>query len=84
MSLSASAYVDTFARDHLPPADQWPVLEFTTPELQYPDRLNAGVDLLATGEDDRPALRTPDGTVWTYAELRTRAGQVARVLTEDL
>ena len=22
--------LDTFARDHLPPADLWPVLEFTT------------------------------------------------------
>ncbi len=29
-ALSPSAYVDTFARDHLPPADLWPTLEFTT------------------------------------------------------
>lgn len=83
-TLSPSAYVDTFAREHLPPAEQWPVLEFTTDDLQYPDRLNAGADLLAHGGDDRPALRTPDGACWTYAELRLRAGQVARVLTEDL
>ena len=82
--LSPSAYTDTFARDHLPPADQWPVLEFTTDDLHYPDRLNAGADLLAHGDDDRPALRTPDGACWTYAELRLRTGQVARVLTEDL
>ena len=41
-SLSPSAYVDTFARDNLPPAELWPTLEFTTPELQFPDRLNAG------------------------------------------
>lgn len=84
MNLSPSAYADTFARDHLPPAEQWPVLEFTTAQLQYPDRLNAGVELLAAGSDDRPALRTPEGTVWTYAELRLRAAQVAQVLTEDL
>ncbi|MEP7091845.1 MAG: AMP-binding protein [Nocardioidaceae bacterium] len=84
MKLSPSAYVDTFARDHLPPAALWPVLEFPTEALQYPDRLNVGAELLATGEDDQPALRTPDGTVWTYGDLRLRAGQVARVLTEDL
>lgn len=42
MGLSPSAYPDTFARDHLPPRAQWPVLEFTTDELRYPERLNAG------------------------------------------
>ncbi|MDU0314033.1 AMP-binding protein [Phycicoccus sp. M110.8] len=86
--LSPSGHVDTFARDHLPPAEQWPVLEFTTPDLQYPERLNAAVELLdetiRTHGPDRPALRTPDGTVWTYGELLTRTNQVAAVLTEDL
>ena len=33
---------------------------------------------------DRAALRTPQGETWTYGELRTRANQVAQVLTEDL
>jgi 2-aminobenzoate-CoA ligase len=84
MRLSPSAYPDTFVRDHLPPAEQWPVLEFTTPDLQYPERLNAGVELLASGADGAAALATPDGVVWTYAELRHRADQVAQVLTEDL
>ena len=86
--LSTSGHTDTFARDHLPPAEQWPVLEFTTPDLQYPERLNAAVELLdetiRTHGPDRPALRTPDGTVWTYGELLTRTNQVAAVLTEDL
>ncbi len=86
--LTRTGHVDTFARDHLPPADQWPVLEFTTPALQYPERLNAGVELLdaviAQHGADRPALRTPDGAVWTYGELRERANQVAHVLVDDL
>ncbi len=86
--LSPSGYVDTFARDHLPAGHQWPALEFTTPLLDYPERLNAGVELIdvptATHGADRPALRTPDGTVWTYGELLARANQVARVLTEEL
>jgi len=88
MSMTPSAHVDTFTRDHLPPADTWPALEFTLPELQYPERLNAAVALIdnavAEHGTDRPALRTPDGTVWTYGELQQRANQVAQVLTEDL
>ncbi len=87
MSLTPSAHVDSFTRDHLPPAREWPTIEFTTPELQYPDRLNAGTELIdvptkAFGAG-RLALRTPDGESWTYGELRTRANQVAQVLTED-
>jgi len=86
--LSPSGYSDTFARNHLPPREQWPTLEFTTPDLQYPERLNSAVELLdatvATHGPDRPALRTPDGTVWSYGELLRTVNQVAAVLTEDL
>ncbi|GLB69012.1 AMP-binding protein [Arthrobacter mangrovi] len=88
MELSPSAHVDSFTRDHLPPAEQWPVLEFTLPELQYPDRLNAAAvlidDAVATFGPERPALHTPDGETWTYGELQQRANQVAQVLAEDL
>jgi len=41
-----SAHVDTFARDNLPPAEQWPQLLFDRPELRYPERINCGVELL--------------------------------------
>ncbi|WP_148667700.1 AMP-binding protein, partial [Arthrobacter sp. Hiyo1] len=82
------SHVDTFTHDHLPPAGTWPTLEFTLPELQYPERLNAAAVLIdhavANHGAARPALRTPDGTVWTYGELQQRANQVAQVLTEDL
>ncbi|WOH18593.1 AMP-binding protein [Paenarthrobacter sp. GOM3] len=88
MSMTPSAHVDTFTRDHLPPADTWPALEFTLPELHYPERLNAAAVLIDDAVDqhgaDRPALWTPDGTVWTYGQLQTRSNQVAQVLTEDL
>ncbi|MGZ4531943.1 MAG: AMP-binding protein [Mycobacteriaceae bacterium] len=88
MDLSTSVHVDTFTRDHLPPPDLWPTIEFTTDALQYPDRLNAGVELVdvpaRTFGEDAPALRTPDGGVWTYGELRRRSNQVAQVLVEDL
>jgi 2-aminobenzoate-CoA ligase len=85
--MSTSAHVDTFTRDHLPPAATLPALEFTLPELQYPEQLNAAAilidDTVAHYGADRPALRTPDGEVWTYGELQLRANQAAQVLTED-
>ncbi|MDR6686470.1 2-aminobenzoate-CoA ligase [Arthrobacter sp. 1088] len=88
MSMTPSAHVDTFTRDHLPPADTWPALEFTLPELHYPERLNAAAVLIDNAVEtygpDRPALRTPDGTVWTYGELQKHSNQVAQVLSEDL
>jgi 2-aminobenzoate-CoA ligase len=83
-----SGYQDSFARDHLPPRDQWPTLEFTTELLQYPPRLNAAVELLDVPTRkygaDRPALRTPDGEVWTYGELLRRTNQLAGYLTDEL
>jgi 2-aminobenzoate-CoA ligase len=88
MSMTPSAHVDTFTRHHLPPADTWPALEFTLPELHYPERLNAAAVLIDDAVEqhgaDRPALWTPDGAVWTYGQLQTRSNQVAQVLTEDL
>ncbi|MGC5616858.1 AMP-binding protein [Georgenia sp. Z1491] len=88
MDLTPSSHVDTFARDHLPPRELWPTFEFTLPELQFPDRLNAAVELLDRQVErwgpDRVALRTPAGETWTYGELRLRSDQVAQVLTEDL
>jgi 2-aminobenzoate-CoA ligase len=45
-ALTASAHVDTFARDHLPPAEQWPELLFDLPGTQYPARLNCVAELL--------------------------------------
>jgi 2-aminobenzoate-CoA ligase len=87
VELSPSAHVDTFCRDHLPPAEQWPELLVDLPELRYPDRLNCAAalldDVVAARGPDRPCLRTDDGT-WSYGELLARANQVARVLVEDL
>jgi 2-aminobenzoate-CoA ligase len=87
MKLSPSAHTDTFCRDNLPPDDQWPQLEFTLPELLYPERLNAADELLnptiTAGGADRPCLLSPTES-WSYAETAARASQIARVLTEDL
>ncbi|WP_253195642.1 AMP-binding protein [Streptomyces sp. JHA26] len=79
-----SAHVDTFAREHLPPPDQWPELCFDLPELRYPDRLNCAAELLAGPPDDRPVFRTASGEVWTYGQLRVRVDRLAHLLTGDL
>ncbi|WP_323179605.1 AMP-binding protein [Streptomyces sp. NBC_01016] len=86
--LSPSAHVDTFARDHLPPAELWPGLGFDLPELRYPQRLNCGAELLdATVERhgaDRPAFHSPGQAPWSYAELKATVDRIAHVLTDDL
>jgi 2-aminobenzoate-CoA ligase len=86
MQLSPSAHTDTFCRDNLPPADQWPEFRFDLPELRYPERLNCAEALLdatvARLGPDRPCLRTPTET-WTYGDLLTRANQAAHVFTSD-
>ncbi|WP_413752516.1 AMP-binding protein [Streptomyces sp. R-74717] len=88
MDPKTSAHLDTFAREHLPPADQWPELLFDLPELQYPARLNCAAELLDRTVDrfgpGRPAFRTPDGGVWSYGELRDHVDRIAHVLTSDL
>ena len=85
-ALSPSAHQDTFCRDNLPPLDQWPVLDLGS--LDYADRLNCATELLDATIDrlgaDRPCLRSPDGTVWTYGELRAHANRIAAVLVDDL
>jgi len=74
-----SAHVDSFARDNLPPREQWPEFRFTLPALQYPARLNCVAELLdrhvAEGHGDRPCLIAP-GVEWSYAELLDRVDRI--------
>ncbi|MEU9331786.1 AMP-binding protein [Streptomyces sp. NPDC048290] len=79
-----SAHLDTFARDHLPPREQWPRLRFDLPELRYPERLNCAAELLGGGAPDAPVFRTPDAAPWTYAELGARVDRIAHLLTGEL
>jgi 2-aminobenzoate-CoA ligase len=87
MDMHSSAHLDTFARDNLPPREQWPDLVFTLPELRYPPQLNCAVELLdrwiAAGKGDRPCLIAP-GESWSYAGLAERVNRIANVLTRDL
>ncbi len=85
-ALSPSAHIDGFARARLPDAADWPEMFFALPELYYPPRLNAGVELLdaavAKGWGGRPCIRFGKD-VWTYADLLDRANRIACVLVED-
>jgi len=83
--LGASAHIDTFARDNLPPEDQWP--EFLLGGFDYPEQLNVGVELtdamVTRGFGDHTAL-IGNGRRRTYKELMDWTNRIAHVLSEDL
>jgi len=85
--LIRSGHVDTFARDNLPPREQWPEFKFDLPELQYPERLNCVTQWIdrwvEAGQGGRPCLFSPAETL-TYAQLHERVNRIANVLTRDL
>jgi 2-aminobenzoate-CoA ligase len=87
MDLLPSAHSDTFARDRLPPAEQWPDLVIDVDDVRYPERLNCAEELLRGPLEqygpDRRCLIT-DAETWTYGELDSRSDQVAHVLADDL
>jgi 2-aminobenzoate-CoA ligase len=81
--LEWSGHVDTFARDNLPPPDQWPDIRLDG--FHYPERLNAGVELtdrqVERGLGDRVAL-IGNGRRRTYKELSDWTNRLARALVE--
>ena len=82
--LGPTAHVDTFARDNLPPPDQWP--DFRLDGFDYPEYLNAAVELtdrmVERGFGDRTAL-IGHGRRRTYKELADWSNRLARALIED-
>ncbi len=54
LQVRVERHVDTFARDNLPPRDQWPEFRFDLPELQYPERMNCAGVLLDDMVRKRP------------------------------
>ncbi|MDR6816314.1 2-aminobenzoate-CoA ligase [Neorhizobium sp. 2083] len=82
--LGPSGHQDTFARDNLPPFEQWP--EIKLEGFQYPDWMNAGVELtdrmVERGFGDNTAL-IGNGRRRTYKELSDWTNRIARALTED-
>jgi 2-aminobenzoate-CoA ligase len=85
--MSYTAHLDTFARDNLPPREQWPEFLFELPELKYPGRMNCAAELLdgalARGHGGRIAIRAPDGKC-SYAQLLAQANRLANVLVREM
>ena len=82
-----TGHLDLFARDHLPSRELQPDFLFDRPEVRYPDRLNATVELLDRNVDqgygDRVVLRT-DSAVCTYRQLQAQVNRIAHVLRNDM
>ncbi|CAN0654732.1 2-aminobenzoate-CoA ligase [Nitratireductor aquimarinus] len=82
--LGPTGHTDTFARDNLPPEDQWPA--FLLDGFDYPEYLNAGVELtdrlVERGFGDHVAL-IGNGRRRTYKELADWTSRLAHALVED-
>ncbi len=82
--LGPTSHVDTFTRDHLPPPEEWP--EFRLEGFDYPDHLNAAVELtdamVAKGFGDHTAL-IGNGRRRTYKELSDWTNRLAHALVEN-
>src|SRR3954466_446038 len=85
-TLGPSGHIDDFARRNLPPFDQWPEFLLDRPEFQYPEYLNAAVELtdriVEKGFGDRTAL-IGNGRQRTYKELADWSNRVAHALVEN-
>lgn len=92
--MEASAHIDTFTRDNLPPLEEWPELLLEgNPDVTYPARLNCAVELVdahvARGDGDRIALRWRDAASgqprsMNYRELAELTNRIANVLVQDM
>jgi len=85
-TLGPSGHVDDFARRNLPPFSQWPDLILDRAEFQYPEYLNAAVELtdrlVEKGYGDRIAL-IGNGRQRTYKELADWSNRLAHALVEN-
>ncbi|XUW91664.1 AMP-binding protein [Burkholderia sp. M6-3] len=89
--MKPSAHVDTFARDNLPPQDQWPVFLLDNPDVAYPARFNCATELLdrtiEAGHGERTAIwslvdNEPRAT--SYKELLAMVNRSAHVLVDEM
>ncbi len=82
--LGPTGHIDTFARDNLPPFDQWPKIPLKG--FEYPEYLNAAVELtdrmVERGFGDHTAL-IGNGRRRTYKELSDWTNRLAHALVEN-
>ena len=84
---TATAHLDTFAQDNLPPRELWPDFVFNRPELHYPPRLNCVTHFLdrwvAEGMGNAPCIISPEIS-YSYCELQALVNRIANVLVDKL
>lgn len=84
VALGPTGHVDTFCRDNLPPAGQWP--DLLLDGFEYPEHLNAAVELtdrmVERGFGDHTAL-IGNGRRRTYKELTDWTNRLAHALVDD-
>ena len=85
---ATSAHLDDFSLRQLPPADQWPEMDWQSlPELAaYGPRMNCAGELLdkqAAVHGERPVIHFEEA-VWTYHDLLDMANRIAHVLVDEL
>ena len=84
--LGPSGHVDDFTRRNLPPFELWPELLLDRAEFQYPEYLNAAVELtdrnVERGFGDHIAL-IGNGRQRTYKELADWSNRLAHALVEN-
>ena len=84
MKLGPTGHSDSFTRDRLPAAEDWP--EINTAAFPYPDWMNAAVELtdamVVRGFGDHTAL-IGNGRQRTYKELADWTNRIAHALVED-
>jgi 2-aminobenzoate-CoA ligase len=73
--------MDSFIRDRLPPPQAQPDFLFDLPELRYPERLNAAVELIDRQDPGAIAVLNDSGA-WTYGEMKDLSDRIARLLVE--
>jgi 2-aminobenzoate-CoA ligase len=76
-----TAHIDTFIRDRLPPPEEQPEFLFDLPELRYPERLNAAVELIDRQDPEALAVINDNGR-WTYVDMKDLSDRIARRLVE--
>ena len=83
MALGGTGHVDTFTRDRLPDAADWPEI---VPVFDYPEWLNVGVELsdrmVERGFGDHTAL-IGNGRRRTYKELSDWSNRIAHALVDS-
>jgi 2-aminobenzoate-CoA ligase len=84
--MTASAHIDRFVIDHLPPQEQQPTLIFND-DTDYPTRLNAATELLrraiaAAGPEATALIDFDHAFSWGRADAIS--SRMARVLVEDM